>query len=70
MLRGNPDPFSPVPEIEPGRPRTDGVREATDEGDLEALRQGIESGLLSGNEAKVYQALRPASRGLGRGRDR
>jgi hypothetical protein len=68
MSTANPAPIGPVPDIEPSRPG--GVRAVTDEDDLEAMRKGVESGLLSGSEALLHRSLRPVSRGAGRDRDR
>jgi hypothetical protein len=68
MMRGNPAPISPVPDIEPARPG--GIRTVTDEDDMQAMREGVESGLLSGSEADLNRSLPPSRRGTGRDRDR
>ena len=68
MSTRNPAPLGPVPEIEHARPGH--VRAVSDDDDLQAMAEGIRSGLLSGSAADLYRSLRPVSRGARRDRDR
>lgn len=69
MSARNPHNLAPVPDLSPHR-EPGKVKQVSDEDDLQAMREGVESGLLSGSEALIIRSLRPAGRGAGRGRDR